>query len=137
MLKIYRTYLQYQTDGSGWEQFGYSGWLCEEESDVEASKSIIENANFKQAFEHFENSPIHDVVACRTYFRHRPYICLIGAWFAESVNLYQKDFTSLSIRRIAEEDKGVTLEWIMEHLSAEKTIQYLIERGLNICQIRQ
>ena len=82
MLKIYKTYLQYQTDGSGWEQFGYSGWLCEEESDVEASKSIIENANFKQAFEHFENSPIHDVVACRTYFRHRPYICLIGAWFA-------------------------------------------------------
>lgn len=61
MLKIYRTYLQYQTDGSGWEQFGYSGWLCEEESDVEASKSIIENANFKQAFEHFENSPIHDI----------------------------------------------------------------------------
>lgn len=57
MLKIYKTYLQYQTDGSGWEQFGYSGWLCEEESDVEASKSIIENANFKQAFEHFENSP--------------------------------------------------------------------------------
>ena len=39
MLKIYKTYLQYQTDGSGWEQFGYSGWLCEEESDVEASKS--------------------------------------------------------------------------------------------------
>lgn len=99
--------------------------------------SIIENANFKQAFEHFENSPIHDVVACRTYFRHRPYICLIGAWFAESVNLYQKDFTSLSIRRISEEDKGVTLEWIMEHLSAEKTIQYLKERGLNICPIRQ
>ena len=137
MLKIYKTYLQYQTDGSGWEQIGYSGWLCEEESDVEASKSIIENANFKQAFEHFENSPIHDVVACRTYFRHRPYICLIGAWFAESVNLYQKDFTSLSIRRISEEDKGVTLEWIMEHLSAEKTIQYLKERGLNICPIRQ
>lgn len=24
MLKIYKTYLQYQTDGSGWEQFGYS-----------------------------------------------------------------------------------------------------------------
>ena len=48
MLKIYKTYLQYQTDGSGWEQFGYSGWLCEEESDVEASKSIIENANFNK-----------------------------------------------------------------------------------------
>lgn len=78
MMKIYKTYLQYQTDGGTWERFGYSGWLCEEESDIEASKSIIENANFKQAFEHFENFPIHDVAVCRTYFRHRPYICLIG-----------------------------------------------------------
>lgn len=69
MLKIYKTYLQYQTDGGTWERFGYSGWLCEEESDIEASKSIIENANFKQAFEHFENFPIHDVAVCRTYFR--------------------------------------------------------------------
>ena len=137
MLKIYKTYLQYQIYGGCWERFGYSGWLCEEERNVELQKTIIENASFKQAFEHFENFPIHDVAVCRTYFRHRPYICLIGAWFEESVNLYQKDFTSLSIRRIVEEDKGVTLEWIMEHLSAEKTIQYLKERGLNICPIRQ
>lgn len=137
MLKIYKTYLQYQTDGGTWERFGYSGWLCEEESDIEASKSIIENANFKQAFEHFENFPIHDVAVCRTYFRHRPYICLIGAGFAESTNLYQNDFTSLSIKKITEENKDVTLEWIIEHLSAEKTIQYLKERGLNICPIKQ
>lgn len=137
MLKIYKTYLQYQIDGGCWEQFGYSGWLCEEESNVEASKAIIENTNFKQAFEHFENSTIHGVVACRTYFRHRPYICLIGAGFAEPTNLYQNDFTSLSIRKITEENKDVTLEWIIEHLSAEKTIQYLKERGLNICPIKQ
>lgn len=137
MLKIYRTYLQYHTDDGDWDRFGYSGWLCEEESNVEASKSIIENANFKQAFEHFENSPIHGVVACRTYFKHRPYICLIGAGFVEHTNLYQKDFTSLSIRKITEENKNVTLEWIMKHLSAEETIQYLKERGMTICPIKQ
>lgn len=137
MLKIYRTYLQYQTDGGTWERFGYSGWLCEEESNVETSTAIIENANFKQAFEHFENSPIHGVITCRTCFRHRPYICLIGAGFAEPTNLYQNDFTSLSIKKITEENKDVTLDWIMEHLSAEKTIQYLKERGLNICPIKQ
>lgn len=83
MLKIYKTYLQYQTDGSGWEQFGYSGWLCEEENDVEASKSIIENANFKQAFEHFENSPIH----CPTGVQPSNYIwlCLFGRFDSQVV----------------------------------------------------
>lgn len=137
MLKIYKTYLQYQTDGGTWERFGYSGWVCEEESNVEASKAIIENENFNQAFEHFENYPIHSVIACRTYFRHRPYICLIGAGFAEPTNLYQEDFTSLSIRKITEENQYVTLEWIMKHLSAEKTIQYLKERGMTICPTKQ
>ena len=50
MLKIYKTYLQYQIDGGCWERFGYSGWLCEEERNVELQKTIIENASFKQAF---------------------------------------------------------------------------------------
>ena len=77
------------------------------------------------------------MISCRTYIRHRPYICLIGAGFAEPTNLYQNDFTSLSIKKITEENKDVTLEWIIEHLSAEKTIRYLKERGLNICPIRQ
>ena len=137
MLKIFKTYLQYQIDGGRWERFGYSGWLCEEERNVELQKTIIENASFKQAFEHFENCPSHNVISCRTYIRHRPYICLIGAGFAEPTNLYQNNFTSLSIKKITEENKDVTLEWIIEHLSAEKTIQYLKERGLNICPIKQ
>ena len=36
MLKIYKTYLQYQIDGGCWERFGYSGWLCEEECPLPA-----------------------------------------------------------------------------------------------------
>lgn len=41
MLKIYKTYLQYQIDGGRWERFGYSGWLCEEERNVELQKKRL------------------------------------------------------------------------------------------------
>lgn len=41
MLKIYKTYLQYQIDGGCWERFGYSGWLCEEECNVELQKRLL------------------------------------------------------------------------------------------------
>lgn len=53
MLKIYKTYLQYQIDGGCWERFGYSGWLCEEERNVELQKTIIERV--------LPNLPVHRV----------------------------------------------------------------------------
>ena len=90
MLKIYKTYLQYQIDGGCWERFGYSGWLCEEERNVELQKTIIENASFKQAFEHFENCPSHNVISCRTYIRHRP--CFLQRFYHCFYALYGVDF---------------------------------------------
>lgn len=38
---------------------------------------------------------------------------------------------------IQKEKKNVTLEWIMEHLSADKAIQFLKERGMAVCPIKQ
>lgn len=51
--------------------------------------------------------------------------------------MMKKDFSSISIIEINEEKKDVTLEWIMGHLSADKAIQFLKERGMAVCPIKQ
>lgn len=55
----------------------------------------------------------------------------------EPINLFKKDFSSISIIEVNEEKKNVTIEWIMEHLSADKAIQFLKERGMAVCPIKQ
>lgn len=113
------------------------GWFCKEESEVIDLKTILKDASFEQAFEHFEKKPDHNIFSSRTFILHRPYLHLCKEWLAEPIDLFQKDFSSISIIEINEEKKDVTLEWIMEHLPADKAIQFLKERGMAVCPIKQ
>lgn len=61
MLKIYNSYYMYQINRGEWSRFGYTDWFCKEESEVIDLKTILKDATFEQAFEHFEkkNRPQH------------------------------------------------------------------------------
>lgn len=87
--------------------------------------------------EHFEKNPDHNIAPCRTFILRRPYLHFFVEWLYEPINLFKKDFSSISIIEVNEEKKNVTLEWIMEHLSADKAIQFLKERGMAVCPIKQ
>lgn len=137
MLKIYNSYYMYQLDHGEWNRFGYTGWFCKEESDVTDLKIILKDATFEQAFERFEKKPDHNIFSSRTFILRRPYLHLCKEWLAEPIDLFQKDFSSISIIEINEEKKDVTLKWIMGHLSADKAIQFLKERGMAVCPIKQ
>lgn len=137
MLKIYNSYYMYQLDHGEWSWFGYTGWFCKEETEVVDSKTILENVDFEQAFEHFEKNPDHNIAPCRTFILRRPYLHFFVEWLYEPINLFKKDFSSITIIEVNEEKKNVTLEWIMEHLSADKAIQFLKERGMAVCPIKQ
>lgn len=137
MLKIYNSYYMYQLDHGEWNRFGYTGWFCKEESDVTDLKIILKDATFEQAFERFEKKPDHNIAPCRTFILRRPYLHFFVEWLYEPINLFKKDFSSISIIEVNEEKKNVTLEWIMEHLSADKAIQFLKERGMAVCPINQ
>ena len=76
MLKIYNSYYMYQLDHGKWDRFGYTGWFCKEETEVVDSKTILENSDFEQAFEHFEKNPDHNIFSARTFILHRPYLHL-------------------------------------------------------------
>lgn len=140
MLKIYNSYYMYQLGHGKWKRFGYTGWFCKEESEVVRSKTVLENASFEQAFERFEKNPSHNIFSSRTFILRRPYLHLhrdVMELFSKPTDLFKKDFFSISIIEINEEKNGVTLEWIMEHLSADKAIQFLKERGMAVCPIKQ
>ena len=74
--------------------------------------------------------------SAKPFFRHRPYIEINTPHCLEYERYYAKDAHTISYKLIFREKKDVTLEWIMEHLSAEKAIQYFKERGMSICPIK-
>ena len=131
MLRIYTAYPIYQINDMEWQQFGNSAWFCKEESKVEEFEIIIQNASFEQAYSYFQQNPFSGIYACKTVM-NRPYLQIVRQWHDTPTNLYRKDCASISISMCNIENENVTLEWIIKHLPAEKTIQYLKEHGLSI-----
>lgn len=71
MLKIYNSYYMYQINRGEWSRFGYTGWFCKEESEVIDLKTILKDATFEQAFEHFEKNQT------TTYFLPEHLFCTV------------------------------------------------------------
>ena len=125
----------YQINNGEWNSFGYTGWSCQEESEVVKSHMILINANFEKAFNYFYDNPDCNIISNYTFILQKPYIVLYG--YSAPKKLFKKDFLSISIKVIQEEAKNITLEWVMRHLSADKAIQFLKERGMAICPEKQ
>lgn len=138
MLKIYKTRSQFQINRQEWEACGKGGYYCKEESEVKKELVLLDKCNFADAaLEILDKQPHFDgVYAGVTIFLHRPFIEVGEFYRSEYKRLFAKDVHSFSYKIISEEMNHVTLEWIMQHLSAEQAIQYFKERGMSVCPIK-
>ena len=129
MLKIYTVVSYVSVDGAKWRSVGQVGHCCtDEDRDV---KFFLDNASFAEAREYLSNNFLDGVYNSETFWRSKPTIAVYyrDAWDGVAY----KNFKTISYKNVYEEDKYVTLEWIMKHLSSEKAIQYLKERGITTC----
>ncbi len=138
MLKIYDVRSMFKINRQEWDVCGNLGWICEDESEICKEVVILDKMRFYRALETIAANPndYKGMSAGQTLFRHRPYIEISNPHYLECERYYAKDAHTISYKLVCREKEGVTLEWIMEHLSAEKAIQYFKERGMSICPIK-
>lgn len=129
MLKVYNVVSYVSVNGAKWRSVGHTGYCCTDENrDI---KLILDNASFDEAREYVNNHFLDGVYNTCTFWREKPTISVRyrDAWD----DVVYKNFNTISYKNVYTEDKHVTLGWMMEHLSADKVIQYLKERGITIC----
>lgn len=129
MLKVYNVVSYVSIDGAKWCSVGHPGYCCTDEDC--GVKLILDNASFAEAREYLSNNFLDGVCNSATFWRLKPTITVRyrDAWDGVTY----KNFSTISYKIVYTEDKNVTLGWMMEHLPAEKVIQYLKERGITTC----
>ena len=129
MLKVYRVKYYVSVDGGEWRQVGNSGYSI---TDKELSELvIIDNASFVDAREFLKNTPCFGVYNNETFFRHKPIIMIKYNDALEQV--VYRNFNTLSYKIVYKEWTNVSMQWLIEHASADQCIQYLKERGMTSC----
>ena len=138
MLKIYETHSLFQINHQKWERCGVGGYCCKGESKVKKELVLLDKCSFEDAMLKILDNQSHfdGVYADMTMFLHRPFIeAGCGFFRSEYTRFFAKDVRSFSYKVIYEEMEDVTIEWIIQHLSAERAIQYFKERGMTVCPI--
>ena len=131
MLKIYDVVSYVSIDGAEWRAVGHPGYCCiDEDRDV---KIILDDVSFSEACEYIDDHSLDGIYPGTTLWRNKPVICVYYCGVIDDVRY--KNFNTISYKKVYTENKNVTLGWLMEHLSAEQTIQYLKERGITTCQM--
>lgn len=129
MLKVYNVYEYISVDGGEWRQVGGGGYRI---TDEELSNRImLDNANFDETREYLKNNICFAIFNDETFFRHKPLIKISydDCWEYATY----RHFDTLSYKRVYKEWTKVTMQWLMEHASADQVIQYLKERGITTC----
>lgn len=131
MLKIYHVFDYISIDDADWRMVGIYGWR--ESDDELESKLILDGLTFDEVREYLSRNYLDGVYNDQTLFRHKPIIRVnySDAW----EHVIYHHFDKLSYKRKFEEWKNVSLNWLMEHLSADQCIQYLKDRGMAVCPI--
>ena len=129
MLKVYNVVSYVSVDGANWRSVGHPGHCCtDEDRDV---KLILDNASFAEAREYIGNHFLGGVYNSETFWRNKS---VIAVHYRDALDdVVYRNFNTISYKNVYTENKNVTLGWMMEHLSADKVIQYLKERGLTTC----
>ena len=129
MLKVYRVYDCVSIDSAEWREIGDRGYRITDEdiSDV----IILDNASFAQTREYLRNKICIGMHNSETFFRHKPLIDIhySDAWDYVSY----RHFDTLSYKRVYVEWTTASMQWLMEHATADQFIQYLKERGITTC----
>lgn len=131
MLKIYNVDSYVSINGAKWCRVGNTGYCASSEDLCE--DLIIDNlgfaATYKFLFQHHPDGLWLDT----TLFGHRPVICI--SYFRAEGAVRYKNFYSFSYKVVYKEWSDVTLNWIMNRLSADDAIQYMKDRGMAVCPV--
>ena len=138
MLKIYRVYNYVSIDGGKWRRV-VNGWLKPTEYKVSdkplETQHILCDVPFDKVYDYRHNNRLDGILDSSSCWYNKiiPVICVRyeDAWD----DVRYRRFNTMSYKIVYEEWKDVTLQWIIEHLSADQCIQYLKDRGMNTCPI--
>ena len=128
MLKVYTVKSYVSINGEDWWHIGCDGHIITDDNPTE--KILLDNATFDECFEYIKDHHLDGIYLDYTLFRNKP-IIYIGKTFPDP--LRYDHFDTISYKYVYKEWENVSLNYIMEHFSADKCIQYLKERGMSAC----
>ena len=133
MLKIYRVKKYVSIDNGEWkkiEKFGCNTYIMSNDSSSE--KIIFKNKSFDECFEFLGNHYINGLSRSESIFRHKPLINV--CYSCDFTETSYKSFNTISCKETYTEI-DITFDDMMKTFSAEQTIEYIKERGLNVCPV--
>lgn len=130
MLKVYTVKSYVSINGGDWQRVGFSGHTMTDDNPIE--KVILNNTTFDECYEYVSQHSLDGIYLDSTLFRKKPIIYIGDSIFDNHRYDY---FDAISYKYVYKEWKNVPLNYIMEHFSADKCIQYLKERGMSACPI--
>lgn len=130
MLKIYCVKKYVSIDNDEWKKFGCNAYRMSNDSSSE--KIIFKHKSFDECFKFLESHYINGLSRSESIFRHKP---LINVYYSfNSTEISYKCFNTISCKETYTEI-DMTFDDIMKTFSAEQTIEYIKERGLNVCPV--
>ena len=137
MLKIYDPIYAVSIDGGPWERLEdqfYTNWFVTDK-DLPETELLLDNVSFREAYDYLRDNYIFGARTRRTVFKGKPQLSLL--YFNTIDRKYIKKCEGFSLLAKNRLRKNVTLDWILKHLEADQAIQYLKERGIEICPIKK
>ena len=133
MLKIYDPIYAVSIDGGPWErledQFD-TNWFVTDK-DLPETELLLDGVSFQEAYDYLRDNYISGARTCTTFFKDKPRLSLV--YFNTGDRKYIKKCKGFSLCAKNRLRENVTLDWILKHLEADQAIQYLKERGIEIC----
>ena len=137
MLKIYDPIYSVSIDGGPWKRLEDpfdTNWFVTDE-DLPETELLLDDVSFQEAYDYLHNKYISGARTCKTIFKGRPQLSLL--YFNTIDRKYIKKCKGFSLCAENRLRENVTLDWILKHLEADQAIQYLKERGMEICPIKK
>ena len=131
MLQAWEFEIEVKINDRDWEGTSFIGWDLKEKI-PKTYETIVENLSFEDFYKYQLKEMIPGFTLDETLFRKRKSIFYRARWNTEGERFCENDIQSISIR-YHNYIKKVSLKEIFEHCTADKTIQYLKERGLTTC----
>ena len=130
MLKVYTVKSYVSINGEDWWHVGCNGHTISDENLTE--KIFLDNVTFNECYKYVSQHSLDGIYLDSTLFKKKPIIYINDS---RSDSHRYDQFDTISYKYVYEEWKDVPLNYIMEHFSADKCIQYLKERGMSACPI--
>lgn len=135
MLKIYKVRNYVSIDGADWRKVVLSWFIptkYKTSSKPLETEHILCNMSFADTREYLRNNELDGIFNIHSFWTDAPKKIGIRYYDADDI-VYYKHFNTISYKIEYEEWTDVSLNWIMENLSADECIQYLKERGITTC----